>query len=595
MPQNHLLKIAFLVYCSVVSGVSLAADADIPEKAISILRERCYRCHGGSAQQAGLDVLSREILVEERGETGSKFAFVVPGKPKESMLVDVLDGGEDSYMPKEGSPESKAMTNEEKAFLQEWVAAGAIFPEVKSRKFISETESLKAMREYLLSVNADDRAHVRFYTFTHLHNNPDVSDLDLRYYRAALSKAINSLTNEREIILPVALPGTEETVFVIDLHRLGWDRRHLWESILSHYPYGLKYDFVKDETQKQYWKDVVQFSGAEVPFLRADWFVVTATQPPLYHELLDIPETLMELEQELHLSITDNFLAGKVARSGYAKSGVSKQNRLLERHTSPGTAYFWISYDFLPKRAKGDLSRFPLGPKFALNPFNNQAFEHDGGEIIWSLPNGMQAYMLVNGIGGRIDKGPIEVVFDRSAVLGTPEIINGISCLYCHRDGMISEFRDELRQSETLGGPPRDHLLKVYPTHDEMQRFVQSDQALFLRSSEKVIGPFVKVAADANKSISEFAEPVGKVAEMYSRDLTVRAMALELGIEKVEILQAKIEANKELLRFGLGTMTQNPPGTLKREKWETKDGTSLMQDVSSQLRLGLPYVPARIR
>ena len=72
-------------------------------------------------------------------------------------------------------------------------------------------------------------------------------------------------------------------------------------------------------------------------------------------------------------------------------------------------------------------------------------------------------------------------------------------------------------------------------------------------------------------------------------------MALELGIEKVEILQAKIEANKELLRFGLGTMTQNPPGTLKREKWETKDGTSLMQDVSSQLRLGLPYVPARIR
>ena len=104
------------------------------------------------------------------------------------------------------------------------------------------------------------------------------------------------------------------------------------------------------------------------------------------------------------------------------------------------------------------------------------------------------------------------------------------------------------------------------------------------------MGPFLNTDSDTRKSIGDFPEPVGKVAEMYSRDLTPKQIALELGIEKPELLQAKIEANSELLRYGLGTIVQQPPGTIKREKWESKDGTSLMQDVASELRLGLPVV-----
>ncbi|MFO1004662.1 MAG: c-type cytochrome domain-containing protein [Planctomycetaceae bacterium] len=566
-------------------------DAALAKQAYEVLTQRCARCHGGSARQAGLDVLSRASLLEERGETGSKFAFVVPGDAAKSRLIDAIDGGSESYMPQSGSPEAKAMTDDEKELLKRWVIAGAPFPQREVRAFISEKQILAAMRKYLLESKADDRRYVRFYTLTHLQNNPNVTDRDLRLYRAALSKAVNSLSKEREIYLPQPLPETGESVYVIDLRELGWDRGNRWGEILRHYPYGLKYDFVKDEELQQLWKDVSQFSGADLPYLRADWFIVTATQPPLYHMLLDIPETLMGLEHQLQLDIRDNFLRGDVARSGYAKSGVSKQNRLLERHTSAVTPYFWISYDFLPKRAKGDLVRFPLGPAFPNSPYRNQAFDHDGGEVIWSLPNGMQAYMLVKGTGERIDAGPIEVVFDRSAILGTPSIINGISCMYCHREGMISEFRDEIRLSEALGGLPQEHIKKIFPPHEEMQKLVRQDQELFTRALEKVTGPYLKVGEDAGKSVQDFPEPVGKVAEMYSRDLTPVELSLELGIEKVEIMQAKIEANRELLRYGLGPMIQNPPGTLKREKWETRDGTSLMQDVSSELRQGLPFVP----
>ena len=580
----------FLLLSSLAQAQDSSPELNqLADQAALILKERCSRCHGGSAKQAGMDVLSRENLVQLRGDVGSQFAFVVPGSVEKSQLLGALEG---DYMPQQGSPEAKAMTADERALIRKWVEAGAPFPKRRVVEFISDKQVLSAIREYLLKAKADDRQYLRFYTFTHLKNNESVSEYDLRLYRAALAKAVNSLSQERDIHLPQVLPATGDSVYVIDLRKLGWDRRNLWGQILRHYPYGLKYDYVKDEDLKQLGKDVALLAGGDLAYLRADWFVVTATQPPLYHVMLDIPDHLNALlaKDRLNINLTNNFVKDNIQRSGYAKSGVSKQNRLLERNTSTATPYFWISWDFLPRRAKGDLVRFPLGPVFEGNPYRKQAFEHDGGEIIWSLPNGLQAYMLVKADGTRIDSGPVEVVFDRSAILGTPSIINGISCMYCHRDGMIKEFRDEIRGADALGGDAREKVLKIYPPHEEMQKLVQQDQDIFMRALERVIGPILKTGNDAKKSISEFPEPVGKVAEMYSRDLTPREIALELGIEKPELLQAKIDANRELLRYGLGTIVQKPPGTIKREKWDSRDGTSLMQDVSVELRLGTPIV-----
>ncbi len=38
------------------------------------------------------------------------------------------------------------------------------------------------------------------------------------------------------------------------------------------------------------------------------------------------------------------------------------------------------------------------------------AFHHDGGETIYSLPNGFQAYYLNKATGERLDKGPTAIV-----------------------------------------------------------------------------------------------------------------------------------------------------------------------------------------
>ena len=41
-----------------------------------------------------------------------------------------------------------------------------------------------------------------------------------------------------------------------------------------------------------------------------------------------------------------------------------------------------------------------------------KAFVHDGGEIIWSLPNGLQAYLLTKASGGLLARGPAAIVED---------------------------------------------------------------------------------------------------------------------------------------------------------------------------------------
>ena len=82
-----------------------------------------------------------------------------------------------------------------------------------------------------------------------------------------------------------------------------------------------------------------------------------------------------------------------------------------------------------------DLILNPLGPNFPGRRFDSPAFDHDGGEVIFHLPNGLQAYLLVDAAGQRIDKAPVEIVSDPSRP--DRSVLNGISCMGCHNQGMI--------------------------------------------------------------------------------------------------------------------------------------------------------------
>src|SRR5205823_1082367 len=181
-------------------------------------------------------------------------------------------------------------------------------------------------------------------------------------------------------------------------------------------------------------------TGCRLPYVRADWFVAAASRPPLYHDVLRLPAAEPELQRLLRIDVAQNIRQERVARAGFNGSGVSRNNRLIERHETNGVVY-WRSYDFGSNTGKQNLFANPLAAGEG-----NSTFEHDGGEFIFSLPNGLQGYMLADAKGRRLDKGPTSIVSDPKRPDRAVE--NGLSCMGCHARGTIDKA-DQLRDHVT--------------------------------------------------------------------------------------------------------------------------------------------------
>ena len=80
-----------------------------------ILAKHCLNCHGGKKREAGLDV-RRKFTLLSGGDSG---AAIVAGKPKMSLLIEMIDEG---LMPPEDEPR---LTSEEVTVLRKWIASGA--------------------------------------------------------------------------------------------------------------------------------------------------------------------------------------------------------------------------------------------------------------------------------------------------------------------------------------------------------------------------------------------------------------------------------------------------------------------------------------
>lgn len=174
-----------------------------------------------------------------------------------------------------------------------------------------------------------------------------------------------------------------------------------------------------------------------------------------------------------------NIQNQKVVRAGFQDSGVSTNNRLIERH-SLNTGFFWTSYDFAGSVGRQSFFEFPLGPVDAFS--RELAFEHNGGESIFTLPNGFHAYYLNAANDERLDKGPTAIVRDDDYTDGTGEVINGISCISCHSKGMRfneDQVSEILREDRKLSAELREFAAAIYPGKDVVQSVLQDDMESF--------------------------------------------------------------------------------------------------------------------
>ena len=182
--------------------------------------------------------------------------------------------------------------------------------------------------------------------------------------------------------------------------------------------------------------------------MRADWFLANSSRPAIYHALLNLPKHIRELEHRLGINVDENILRNNVARAAFDRgaSGVSANNRMVERHDLPQGGYYWKSYDFAGSFGLQSLRDFPHGPEEIHLPLGLKAFRHDGGEMIFSLPNGLQGYYLSDNKGNRIDEGPEKIVsYQQRPKDKAPTIINGRSCIDCHADGILDQTGQHAR------------------------------------------------------------------------------------------------------------------------------------------------------
>jgi hypothetical protein len=465
----------------------LVLTAGVPAtQARAALEKTCAKCHAGQdADEGGFDFLfDRDALVRER--------FVVPGDPRASRLVQRLRKAE---MPppeawaRVAPAERQRRRAETLAALEAWIRCGAPADGFDVLKVADEV-ALPTGDALFREIRDDlgrvlDRPTARYFVV-----RPEDE--------AALAKTLNSLSWAPQLLHPARVsPGLVR----IELAALGWSHDDWEKTLLGAYPYAVSTGSLEEET-------VQHATGSVLPVLRADWFIANATRPPLYHALARTPSNEAGLESALDVHVKDDVARTAVVRVGFSSSGVSQNNRLIERHTSRFGPY-WRSYDFQSNVGQRNLFERPL------------TFVHDGGEHIWSLPNGLFGYLLTDARGNRIDRGPTAIVRDPRRPDGAVE--NGLSCMGCHARGFIpktDQVGPAVRLSEASFTARERRLVALMHPQNE-----GSVLGLFELDTAKYAQALKELGVDGSGE-----EPVTRVVLAYERDVSLAQAAGELGV-----------------------------------------------------------------
>jgi hypothetical protein len=411
-------------------------------------------------------------------------------------------------------------------------------PVAEDCTFISQKDMIGIIAADLDSLSKSRAKGTRYLTLTHL-ASICAKDKFMAVYRQGAIKLINSLSRSSEVVA-IETVDPAKSILRINIDDLGWNAAD-WETLVASYPYGARPD-----TQLNSLLD--GRTGTKTPFIRADWFAFVASRPGMYEKLLKLPKTFQELAKQQGVDVTNNIKRFVAQRAGFRKSGVSANNRLIERHPS-NNGYFWTSYDFAGNKGKQSLFEFPIGPGGATG------FTHDGGETIFSLPNGFQAYYLNDAKGAAIAKGPVNIVSDLDNPRD-PSVTNGISCMRCHAEGMRNakdEIRDAVVNGRIQSKEIRDQVEALYPPVEKMDRLLANDAKRFQDAMKRAgLDPALKL----NGVEMTFALSIA-----YEQEIDINQAASELGLKRAQFLVGMQEADKRfrsiVRRLALGTIPRD--------------------------------------
>ena len=537
--QQHLIKLIVLLMF-IVGSQNVHPQQQIAQDAYAIFEQSCFICHGPAGSFKESLLIDHNTLIQN--------GTVIPGNPNTSELYNRLVTTDTAKrMPLQQPPLSAQAINT----IRNWILAGAPdWATVASTdsQFISPGEILDTIETHLMSLASFDRAYARYFTLTHLYNVGETPGV-LQEYRKGLSKLVNSLSWKVTVTNPEPI-DPQGTIFYIDLRHYEWDVNDAWTQMEAAYPYHISFEAPTQSALRDQLGRLQGEMKSSIPSVHIDWFLASASLPPLYHELLSLPLTAGELETRLEVDVVRNLNNAPgidVWRAGFNKSGVSNNNRMVERHTSRYGAY-WKSYDFAGSVGTQNIFTHPL------------SFTHDGGEVIFNLPNGLQGYYLVNASGFRLDEAPINIVSNPAA--SDPTVRNGLSCMGCHTEGMKT-FEDQVRsviESNTNPTYDKAQALRLYVEQSKMDTLLGEDMERY------------RVALAKTGGAVDDIEPIQRFHEVFQGEVDVAYAAAVVGLETEAFLE-QIRENVGLQNAGL-LILASANGSVKRDAW-----TSSFRDI----------------
>jgi len=506
-----------------------------PDVIQTMLTTHCAKCHGAGAGAGGLqDITNLERLIAD--------GRILPNKPEESPIFRRLT---DKSNPMPPLSEASRPSEEEIGEVQEWIQGGALTGEDACDNQVIPFDvpgdafngMIATMRNDILELDDKDRPFTRYLTLTHLHN-AGMCQRDLDLYRDGLAKAVNSLSREPRLVRPEAIDA-DKSIYRVDLRDYGWDQSEnfpetsgdIWEAVVEVNPFAVRFTGNASDVLRQQ-------AGTEVPFQTADSFIQIATggllegvgaELDLYNRILAIPASLAGLQQDV-TGIADpqtEIDEGRVFRVILEDSGVSQWNRAYDRFGGASIGeYLYISHDFAG--ASGDANLFD-------NPID---FKSGGGEMIFSLPNGLQGYMLTDGAGDILSVAPTNVVTDPGQRDGVVRV--GLSCMACHNNGIITkrdefyDFYNATNNKNLFSQDEHERILKLFGAPDDAVQQQNLDAGRF------------QLSLSALSINLENPEPIINTSWQFEDVLSLTRVAAEFGIDEdtlgfdLKLLQSQV-------------------------------------------------------
>ena len=492
------------------------ADLD-KDAAENVLKSKCGYCHGAN-------------LTQEQAKAGMNFIddidkLVAAGKiiPMDSAGSKVIQRMVRKEMPPQGSGYdlvSDAEIQIVAAYIDNSRYWGGIpGSNCQDKGQVIDFDQLyRDVNSDLSGEDKDDRVFYRYISLTNRFT-AGVCAPALDGDRNAMVKMMNMLSVKAKVgkVVPV---NQTQTLYRIDLRDFDWDRAiqvenqpfdDVWEAIIDGNPYAVP--FIGDDAD-----DAKADTGTEVPVMFADQMMNVATIGNLYYAIIDVDinQTLGTfISQKLGVNVQEDIENEEAIRAGTTKSTVSRQDRLLERHDLVvRNGALWQSFDFEADDANENIFADPFG------------FAAGGSEAIFTLPNGMLAYIIADAND--------RIVEDSDILLDTSQdnhrAVTSVSCSNCHAAGFIP-VKDEVEpiaranaRQIGLDNDEVEQLEQIYVKPDAFAQQVKSDSETF----------YQRALQQANLPI-QGGDPVARVFIRFEDDVQLQDAAGDLGLTPDEL------------------------------------------------------------